>query len=168
MRSFEVLYTTYYERVYAFLYRLCADRSLAEDLTQETFLQAYTAIHRFRGECEVSTWLISIGKHVYFRYLKKNKLHLDTANLDLVANTYGIELDNPEIYIDQVYITKAVRKMMNEIPKKYRDVVLLRIYAELSFAQIAAALKISENSAKVIFFRAKKKMMEVLQHEFEL
>ncbi len=168
MRSFEVLYATYYERVYAFLYRLCADRSLAEDLTQETFLQAYTAIHRFRGECEVSTWLISIGKYVYLRYLKKNKLHLHAANLDLVANTYGIETDDPETYMDKVYITKAVRKMMREIPKKYRDVVLLRIYAELSFSEIAAALKISENSAKVIFFRAKKKMMEVLQHEFEL
>ena len=53
-----------------------------------------------------------------------------------------------------------------EIPKKYRDVVLLRIYAELPFSQIALALKISENSAKVIFFRAKKKMMEVLKDEF--
>ena len=50
--------------------------------------------------------------------------------------------------------------------KKYRDVVLLRIYAELPFSQIALALKISENSAKVIFFRAKKKMMEVLKDEF--
>ena len=70
--------------------------------------------------------------------------------------------------MDKIYITKAVRKMMREIPKKYRDVVLLRIYAGLSFSEIAAALKMSENSAKVIFFRAKKKMMEVLQHEFEL
>ena len=56
--------------------------------------------------------------------------------------------------------------MVKEIPKKYRDVVLLRIYAELPFSQIALALKISENSAKVIFFRAKKKMMEVLKDEF--
>ena len=71
------------------------------------FLQAYTAIHRFRGECEVSTWLISIGKYVYLRYLKKNKLHLHTANLDLVANTYGIETDDPRNIIYKIIYYKS-------------------------------------------------------------
>ena len=55
VNSFEMLYRAYYDRVYAFLYRLCGDRALAEDLAQETFLQAYTSFHRFRGECEVFT-----------------------------------------------------------------------------------------------------------------
>lgn len=166
VNSFEMLYRAYYDRVYAFLHRLCGDRALAEDLAQETFLQAYMSFHRFRGECEVFTWLASIGKHVYFKYLKRNKLHLDSANLDLVVNTYYTQNADPEEYFHKKYVEKAVRAMVKEIPKKYRDVVLLRIYAELPFSQIALALKISENSAKVIFFRAKKKMMEVLKDEF--
>ncbi len=168
MNTFETLYGTYYDRVYAFLYRLCADRSLAEDLTQETFLQAYTSFHRFRGECEVFTWLASIGKHVYFKYLKRNRLHMDSANLDLVENSYCLQSGDPAEYIHKKHVEKVVRAVMEDIPKKYRDVVLLRIYAELPFSQIALVLKISENSAKVIFFRAKKKMMEVLQNELEL
>ena len=166
VNSFEMLYRAYYDRVYAFLHRLCGDRALAEDLAQETFLQAYMSFHRFRGVCEVFTWLASIGKHVYFKYLKRNKLHLDSANLDLVVNTYYTQNADPEEYVHKKYVEKAVRAMVKEIPKKYRDVVLLRIYAELPFSQIALALKISENSAKVIFFRAKKKMMEVLKDEF--
>lgn len=168
MTTFEMLYGEYYDRVYAFLYRLCADRSLTEDLVQETFLQAYVSFHRFRGECEVFTWLASIAKHVYFKYLKRNRLHLDSANLDVVVNTYCMEAGDPEEIFHREYIKKMVRNMVREIPKKYRDVVLLRMYAELPFSQIALALKISENSAKVIFFRAKKKMMEVLRNEFEL
>ena len=52
--------------------------------------------------------------------------------------------------------------------KKYRDVVLLRIYAELPFSQIAQILKINESSAKVIYFRAKKMLMEVLKDELEM
>ncbi len=168
MTTFEKLYDEYYDRVYAFLYRLCADRSLTEDLVQETFLQAYVSFHRFRGECEVFTWLASIAKHVYFKYLKRNRLHLDSANLDLVVNTYCMETGDPEEHLHREYVKKVVRNMVREIPKKYRDVVLLRMYAELPFSQIALALKISENSAKVIFFRAKKKMMEVLRNEFEL
>ena len=168
MKAFESLYREYYRKVYAFLYRMCADTGLAEDLTQETFLHAYTSFHRFRGDCEVFTWLAAIGKHVYFKYLKKKKLHLDAANLELVAQSY-LEGDcSPEEQVHKQDVERAVRRIVDNIPKKYRDVVLLRIYAELPFSQIALILKISENSAKVIYFRAKKMLMEVLQDELEM
>lgn len=168
MQTFEMLYEEYYDRVYAFLYRLSADRSLTEDLTQETFLQAYLSLHRFRGDCEIFTWLASIGKHVYFKHLKRNKKYAGAINLDYIMDLYGEKTDDPAEYIHREYTKHAVRRILKEIPKKYRDVVLLRIYAELPFSQIASLLKISENSAKVIFFRAKKKMMEVLKHELGL
>lgn len=168
MKAFESLYGEYYQKVYAFLYRLCADANLAEDLTQETFLQAYKSFHKFRGDCEVFTWLAAIGKHIYFKYLKKNKLHLDAANLELVAQSYLEKDVTPEEHVQKKDIERAVRKIVENIPKKYRDVVLLRIYAELPFSQIAQSLKISESSAKVIYFRAKKMLMEVLQHELEM
>ena len=168
MKLFESLYREYYQKVYAFLYRLCADADLAEDLTQETFLQAYKSFHKFRGDCEVFTWLAAIGKHTYFKYLKKKKLHLDAANLELVARSYMQNGDSPEEHMQKKDVEKAVRKIVENIPPKYRDVVLLRIYADLPFSQIAQILKISESSAKVIYFRAKKMLMEVLQHELEM
>ena len=168
MKAFENLYREYYQKVYGFLYRLCADATLAEDLTPETFLQAYKSLHKFRGDCEVFTWLAAIGKHVYFKYLKKKKLHLDAANLELVAQSYMKGDVSPEEHVHKKDVENAVRQMVENIPKKYRDVVVLRIYAELPFSQIAQILKISENSAKVIYFRAKKMLMEVLQHELEM
>ena len=165
--TFAMLYETYYDRMYAFLYRLCADRSLTEDLAQETFLQAYQSFHRFRGECAVFTWLASIGKHVYLKHLKRNKsLRLDIAMTDVDA--LGIQMEDPADYMYRQDAQKAVRTMIKKLPKKYQDVVVLRIYAQLPFSEIALILKIRENSAKVIFFRAKKKMMEGLRHEFEL
>ena len=168
MKIFESLYREYYQKVYGFLYRLCADADLAEDLTQETFLQAYRSFHKFRGDCEVFTWLAAIGKYVYFKYLKKKKLQLDAANLELVAKSYMEGDVNPEEHIHKKDVEEAVRKVVENIPQKYRDVVLLRIYAELPFSQIAQILKISESSAKVIYFRAKKMLMEVLKHELEM
>lgn len=168
MKAFESLYQEYYQKVYAFLYRLCADANLAEDLTQETFLQAYKSFHKFRGDCEVFTWLAAIGKHVYFKYLKKKKLHLDAANLELVTQSYMRGDVTPEEHVQKKDVENAVRKVVENIPKKYRDVVTLRIYAELPFSQIAQILKISESSAKVIYFRAKKMVMEVLKRELEM
>ena len=58
----------------------------------------------------------------------------------------------------------AVRSAVDKLPEKYKDVVLYRIYAGMSFAQTAAALNITENSAKVIFYRAKKKLTEELRN----
>ncbi|MBR6541733.1 MAG: sigma-70 family RNA polymerase sigma factor [Anaerotignum sp.] len=168
MKIFESLYREYYQKVYAFLYRLSADPDLAEDLTQETFLQAYKSFHKFRGDCEVFTWLAAIGKYVYFKYLKKKKLHLDAANLELVAKSYMEGDVSPEEHIHKKDVEKAVRKVVDSIPPKYRDVVLLRIYAELPFSQIAQILKITESSAKVIYFRAKKMLMEELKNELEM
>ena len=52
------------------------------------------------------------------------------------------------------------------MPEKYRDVVMLRLYAELPFSEIAETLKITENSAKVLFHRAKKMLTEELRNEY--
>ncbi|MDO4553089.1 MAG: sigma-70 family RNA polymerase sigma factor [Bacillota bacterium] len=170
MKEFEVIYEEYYSRVYAFLYKLCGDASLAEELAQETFLQAFRGFHRFRGDCQVFTWLAAIAKRVYYRYLRKNRLEIDrTVSLDCLAETYCTSrVGDPEREWMKKNITRVVRQIIAKIPPKYRDVVMLRIYGEMPFSQVAKALDITESSAKVIFFRAKKMLMEELRNEFEL
>ena len=90
------------------------------------------------------------------------------SKADLVAQNYLKGDVSPEEHVSQKDIEKAVRKVVEDIPKKYRDVVVLRVYAELPFSQVAQILRISENSAKVIYFRAKKMLMEVLKDELEM
>ena len=161
-------YEEYHQVILNYITYRITHRYEAEDLTQETFLQAYKSLYKFRGECEVFTWLAAIGKHTYFKYLKKKRLHLDAANLDLVAQNYLKGDVSPEEHVSQKDIEKGVRKVVEDIPNKYRDVLDLRVYAELPFSQVAQILRISENSAKVIYFRAKKMLMEVLKDELEM
>ncbi len=167
--EFEALYNAYFNRVFSFLYRLCRDHHTAEELTQETFLQAYISIHRFKGGCEMSTWLISIAKHIFGKYLRKAKKSLGTVELDSLAETMcAASGDGPETAYIRQYDAQAVRNMMAKLPEKYREVLILRTYAELPFAQLARVLDISENSAKVIYFRAKKMLGEGIKNELEL
>ncbi|MBP3917551.1 MAG: RNA polymerase sigma factor [Clostridia bacterium] len=169
MDSFETIYQEYFPRVYAFLYRLCRDRDTAEELTQETFLQVFTSFHRFRGDSELFTWLASIAKHVFYAYLRKNRLQLEAINLDLVTDAICTEdSSNPEIIAERHAVQESVRRVLRKLPEKHRDVVMLRMYADLPFEEIAAALKISENSAKVIYHRAKKLLMEEIKDEYKL
>ena len=70
MEDFERLYKEYYHRVYAFLYKLCHDREMTEEMTQDTFYELYKSIHRYNGSCELFTFIASIAK----RYLIKPDL----------------------------------------------------------------------------------------------
>ena len=170
MVDFEEVYRICYPRIYAFLYKLCRNKGLSEELAQETFYQAFKSFYRFRGDSEVFTWLASIAKHVYYRFLKQNRLALESiVDLDVLANAYCASLEsNPEESAQRKEIVETVRSIIKKIPQKYQDVVMLRVYAELPFAEIASTMHITENSAKVIYFRAKKLLMEELNHEYKL
>ncbi len=169
MTEFEIIYKEYYQRVYAFLYRLCDHHDLAEELTQETFYQAFTSMHRYQGRSEVFTWLASIAKHSYYKYLKKHRQDLQSANLDMVADLLcAPDDDNPELALQRKDIIETVRNIVNDMPEKYREAVILRIYADLPFSQVAKAMNITENSAKVLYFRAKKMVMEALKNAYEM
>ncbi len=165
MKPFEELYAKYNGRVYAFLFRLTRNRNEAEDLSQETFYQAFTGFHRFKGECDPYTWLVAIAKHVFYQYLRKKKRSLETADLSLVIDSYTANLPTPLESAEKKEVEEAVRALIRKLPDKYKDVILLRIYAQLPFSQVASILNISENSAKVLYYRAKKMLMEELQHE---
>ncbi|MBQ7699237.1 MAG: sigma-70 family RNA polymerase sigma factor [Clostridia bacterium] len=163
--GFETIYNEYFRRVYAFLSKMCPDPFLCEEMTQETFYQAFKSFHRYDGSCEMFTWLAAVAKNTYFKYLRKNRIH--TVDIDLVPDGDGGEFD-PARVIQKQMTGEAVKKAVSSLPTKYKDVVVLRIYAELSFADIGKSLDISENSAKVIFFRAKKMLKEALKDEYQL
>lgn len=165
-REFETIYKEYFPRVFAFLYKLTEQQDLAEELTQETFYQAFISFYRFRGDSDVFTWLASIAKHTYFRYLRKNKHQSAAVSMEYIAEFYSDEGHGRlEDFVEQQFLLEKAKKAMSQLPKKYEDVMILRVYAELSYAQIGQALHISENSARVIYFRAKKMILEAIKHE---
>ena len=98
--------------------------------------------------------------------MRKNRRETDFINTDPWNSLIiGDDETDPEKIVQKEEMSAAVRKVLDKIPAKYRDVVVLRIYAKLPFSEIAESLKISESSAKVLFFRAKKMLLEELKHE---
>lgn len=167
--EFEILYQEYFPRIYAFLYKLTQSRDLAEELTQETFYQAFVSFHRFRGDSDIFTWLASIGKHTYYRYLRKNKHHLESISTEALSELYSNPAtEHLEDTVERQLMAECAKKILLSLPQKYQDVTILRIYADMSYAQIGDALHISENSARVIYYRAKKMMLEAIQNEYDM
>lgn len=165
MEPFETIYEQYFPRVYSFIYRMCRDEDLSEELTQETFFQAFRSFPKYRGESELFTWLASIAKYTFFSYMRKNRRSGEDVDIELLADTLLDPENDPEEKMQRKETVEAIRRAISRIPEKYRDVVVLRLYAELPFSEVADALSISENSAKVIFHRAKKLLSEELKNE---
>lgn len=167
--DFEAIYKEYYKRVFAFLHKLTGDWHTAEELTQETFFQAFRGMGSFRGECELFTWLAGIAKNVFYRHLRRKRLQPDAIAPGAVADAWlenlADDADTPAEHAERAEICRAVRELVRTLPPNYRDVVMLRIYAGLPFAQVAAALGIREGSAKVLYFRAKEKLAAQLKEQ---
>ncbi|MFR0822392.1 MAG: RNA polymerase sigma factor [Clostridia bacterium] len=154
----EELYQKYAKQVFRYLYYLSHDRELAEELVQETFYIAIKQIAQFRGECKVEVWLCKIARNLYFKECKKQKKKTSIQ----VADLEGLERCQQEKGIEETYIEAEERKWLYEqiqmldIPT--REIVLLRIQADLSFKQIAEIVHKSENYVRVNFYRAKEKL----------
>lgn len=161
LKEFELIYNENFSKIFNFLAKLCSDHSLCEEMTQETFYQAFISLHRYNGSCEISTWLAAIAKNVYLKYLKKNKIKFVDIDLVVLAD----DEESPQRILEKRIEAKTVRRAVEALPQKYRDVVVLRIYAEAPYSEVAKLLKISENSAKVIFNRAKKILQKELFDE---
>ena len=159
------LYERYRSDVYRFLVKVSVgDAFVAEDLTQETFVQLYESLHRFRGECDIKTWIIAIAKNQWFTYCKKHKreqtLAIENERFRVEA---GLQLSER---VEARETAKHAMLVLGKMPKKQADVVILRLFGELSFAEIARMKKINESSARVAFYRGKERLRTGLKEEY--
>ena len=160
-RLLEEIFAAYHKDVYNYLYSLCHDTSLSEDLASEVFLQVVKSIAGFRGESDVKTWLFSIARHEWFNYLKKK-------NRQPEAEVLSEFLESNDEKADDIFFAEELKKRLYELLDKENErtksIVLMRMDG-YSFYEIGKMHEISENSARVIDFRAKTKIRQILKRE---
>ena len=163
MTDFEKVYKEYFNDVYLYIKRLSGDEHVAEDITSETFFKALKSIDSFRGECEIRVWLCQIAKNSYYTYIKKN------TKIQNVDETELINLPDNKNSVENEVQSKlqafAIQKILHEIDEPYREVFMWRVYADLSFKEIAGIFNKNENWACVTYHRARKLIKERLESE---
>ena len=157
MEDFDQIYADYYSEVYKFVLSLCQNHSLAEEITQESFFKALKSIDSFNGNCKISTWLCKIARNTLFSYTKKHNRQVDYP-LDAILSDENIE----EQFADKE-IAYAIHKVLHKLNEPYKEVFWLRIFGELSFAQVGALFEKTESWARVTYYRAKIMIKEELQ-----
>lgn len=156
MEDFDQIYADYYSEVYKFVLSLCQNHSLAEEITQESFFKALKSIDSFNGNCKISTWLCKIARNTLFSYTKKQNRQVDYP-LDIILSDENIE----EQFADKE-TAYAIHKVLHKLNEPYKEVFWLRIFGELSFAQVGALFEKTESWARVTYYRAKIMIKEEL------
>lgn len=158
MERFEDIYAKYYRKIYLFLLKLSANQSLAEELTQETLYKAFLHIDQYEGRSSIYTWLCQIAKNNWLAEMKKQKPLVEIE--DTTEYDSGIDLEED-------VLNRQMRHLMKQeilyLPEPYVTVCMMRIYAGLPYAEIAAMFQKSESWAKVTYFRGKTMLMERME-----
>ena len=162
MKEFEQIFKEYSPMVYRYLYSLCRDTTLSEELTAETFYQAYLHIDSFREKSALQTWLFQIAKHAYYRESKRRLRFIGNLKHNDKANT----IDFAEQLHEKEQALK-LHKQLHTLQEPFREVFMLRIFGELRFKEIAGIFDKTEIWAKVTYYRAKEKLMAKLEEPYE-
>lgn len=159
MVDFERIYSEYFRDVYRFAYSISRDEKIAEEITQETFFKALQGIDNFRGQCKLVVWLCQIAKNCYFSHLDKQKRFV--SEQEEPANCEA----SPEETLLKKDETMRIHKALHLMNDPYKEVFMLRVFGELSYAEIGGLFEKSEGWARVTFYRSKQKIQEMLREE---
>ncbi len=134
------------------------NQSLAEEITQNTFFKAMTAKKPFGQRSGELTWLCSIAKRLAIDECRKNKkvTELDEASETAQKKDLTEEVEDKETAL-QIHL------ILHELQEPYKEVFQLRIFGELSFAQIGFIFGKTENWARVTYHRARMKIQERME-----
>ena len=160
-KDFGRIYAQYGEPLYYFILRMCGDEHLAKDILQDTMLRAMQSAEKFDGRCSVKTWLCTIAKNLYYDTRKR------ACSGELPLEAAGEIPDGADIAEQLARRDMAVHihRLLHRIEEPYREVFTLRVFADLKFSEIGSVFGKNGNWAGVTFYRAKKKLIELMKEE---
>lgn len=174
-RAFEELVREESSRLYHVILRIVKDEDEAQSLVQETFLQAYQSMDRFRGESKLSTWLIGIGINLARSSRRKTSRYDTLAEEDMErlqpsfnmgAYTEEYSPWRPDAVAEKSQRREIVHRAIEQLSDTYREIIILRDIEQLDTSETAQALDITEGAARVRLHRARQALRALLDDYF--
>ncbi len=153
------LYNSYCDGMYIVAQRFVKDSMEAEDIVQESFISAFMKLHQFSGEVTFGAWLkrIVINKCIDSLKSRKQQLtELDEVHLKVVEN------DDDEWLVEDAITLDEVKEIINQLPDKYKYVLMLYLMEGYDHQEISQILKITEVASRTQLSRGRKMLKERL------
>jgi RNA polymerase sigma-70 factor (ECF subfamily) len=166
--SIEELFRAHSAGVERLLCRLVGPVADLEDLVQTVFLEAISALSRFRGEASFKTWLNSIAAHVGHHYLRAGKVRrhvpLDLVPEESYGDTFGGEPQHDRL-LDERRLAPALHELLDKITPKKRIAILLYVVEGHSIEEVAALMGASQTATRSRVFFARRELRKLLAED---
>lgn len=165
--TFSDIYNSYINKIYNFAYKMHGNKTIAEDITQETFIQVYKNYKYFKGESKLLTWVYAIARNICYKYFKRIKQNSfqsleDLINKENISNNKN-QYDEFEkkSYIHQVK-EGCLLGLLRCLSFNQRISFILNILFEISIKDVSIIINKSENSTRILIHRARNNLKNFL------
>ncbi|MBZ5647649.1 MAG: sigma-70 family RNA polymerase sigma factor [Acidobacteriia bacterium] len=156
--------------VYLVAYSVLKNEADAEDVAQEAILKAFRALKDFRGESRFHHWLVKIAlNEARMRYRKRLAEHLESLDDEREGEDSGYTplqiadwRELPADVLERKEVREEIERAVDRLPEKYREVLVLRDMEEMTIAETAEILDLTEATVKVRLFRARLRLRDML------
>lgn len=161
MAAFSELFERYYDVVFRFILFRTTDRTLAEDLTQETFLRALRRLNSvsYQGK-DIGAWFVTIARNLIFDHVKSSRYKLESVTSDMVElspSTHG-----PEQQVLDGTTYEELSRCVQKLNPDQQECITLRFLQGLSVAETAQIMKRNEGAVKALQHRAVRRLAQLL------
>ena len=158
-RAMQALYARYSVRIYRFVLRLTNDRSLAEDIASEVFIDVWRGAEGFKVKSQVSPWMLAIARHKALSALRRRS----DERLDENATAIADPADDAETTVDKRDRSALVQHCLSQLSALHREVLDLVYYHEKSVDEVAEIVGAPANTVRTRMFYARKRMQTLLE-----
>ncbi len=168
-RAFRILMQKYDKALHHHIYRMVRTKGEVEDLVQESFIKAFSALTSYSSDYAFSTWLYKIATNHTIDYLRKKKLPTFSIDKPILTKDGNLEYEVPDItYRPDRHVVADQRRALiqqaiDSLPEKYHRVIVLRHQQEKSYEEIAQELDLPLGTVKAHIFRARKLLYKYLR-----
>jgi RNA polymerase sigma-70 factor (ECF subfamily) len=160
--AFDIIVERPQRAIYSLCYRFVGNHEDASDLCQDVFLRAYKGLRKFRGQSTLATWLYRIGVNVCLNRVNIKAPASEPIEARPHVDTSG---ESPSERVLRDERAAHVRAAIARLPRKQRAALILRVYHDMSYQEVAGALGSSIGAVKANVFHALRHLKRILQDE---
>jgi RNA polymerase sigma-70 factor (ECF subfamily) len=160
MAAFEELVRRHQRGLFSYLYRMCRNTSDAEEMAQAAMIKAWEKLAGFRGASSFKTWLYRIGTNLCFNLRTRRK-----PTEELSETMAAPDTERPEAAFKQKVREESVRRALACLPEDQRAALVLSVYEDMSYKEIADTLGKTVRAVDSLLFRAKTNVRKLLAED---
>lgn len=163
-QDFRKIYDETMQTLYKVSYRIVNEEDVAEDLVHDSLIKANEKALTFPTMNDAKFWLIRVVKNASLNYVKRKQREKKAYEKVLIANEKKSISSGETDYL-KAETVKLTKEALNKLPDHFKEVLILREYADLNYKEIGKILGITEDNVKIRVFRAREKLLTLLEAE---